>query len=370
VADTTNQPAAGPRRIPALDAARALGVIAMVCGHTLDAVLAPAIRGDPAVVLYWKARGLTAPLFMLVSGWAVSVAISRSGARGADVLRGRLPRVALLILIGFELRWPGWNFAGLWDGEREVWRHLLAFDALHAIAVALLGAAVVFGALSGRGARVVAFALLAAAAVLAGLVMPSPSATTLPDIALEQAFGGTSPFPIVPWVAYFFAGAIVGLVVGDAKGKRAAAMAGAGAVLCALVFLDVGDMPPWHPVLIGFRIGAILLLLALLSLVPAGAARRLAPLGRASLAVYAIHVPIVYGWSTHPGLATRVGPSLSFLAALGVAAGVLVASFLLALAWTAVRRGAAWAWERRGLAVGALVAAVSRPADAKDEDAV
>jgi acyltransferase len=367
VADPNDTPVARSR-IPALDAARALGVVAMVCGHTLDALLAPAVRAEPAMVLYWKARGLTAPLFLLVSGWAVSVAIGRSGAQGAAVVRARVGRVVLLLLLGFALRWPGWDFAGLWDGDREVWRHFLAFDALHAIAVALLAAAAVFATVRGRGARAAAFGALTALAIGGGLVVPRPSAVALPALALEQAFGGTSPFPVVPWVAYFFAGACVGLLVGDARGRRAAVMAGVGTGLAALVFLDVGDMPPWHPVLIGFRVGAILLVLALLSLVPERAAKRLAPLGRASLAVYAIHVPIVYGWSTQRGLASRVGPSLSFGSALAAAAGVLVASWLLARAWAAARAAVGWAWERRGAAVDTLLAALSRSAGEKDQD--
>lgn len=367
MADPIQQTTAGRRRIPALDAARALGVVAMVFGHTLDAVLSPAVRADPGIVLYWKARGLTAPLFMLVSGWAVSVAISRSGARGAAVVRARLRRVGLLLLIGLGLRWPGWDLPGLLAGDREVWRHFLAFDALHVIAIALLLSAIVFAALERRGARALALGVLAAAAIAGGLVAPPPSATTIAGLALEQAFRGNSPFPIVPWVAYFFAGAMVGLLVGDARGRRAAAMAVVGAGLAALVFLDVGEMPPWHPVLIAFRVGVILLLLALLSFVPADAAKRVAPLGRASLSVYAIHVPIVYGWSTYPGLIARVGPTLSFLSALGLAACVLAASFVLARAWAAARRGAAWAWERGGVAAGALLLA-PRPANAKDED--
>ena len=46
------------------------------------------------------------------------------------------------------------------------------------------------------------------------------------------------------------------------------------------------------------------------SSVPAAAAARAAPLGRSSLGVYAIHLPIVYGWSTIAGLSWRVGQTL------------------------------------------------------------
>jgi hypothetical protein len=51
-------------------------------------------------------------------------------------------------------------------------------------------------------------------------------------------------------------------------------------------------------------------------------------------------VPLVYGWSTHPGLVARVGPGLDAGAALALAAAVLAGSLVLA-------RAAAIAWRYR-----------------------
>jgi acyltransferase len=350
-------PAAAPARarIPALDAARALAVVAMVAGHTLDALLALAVRGEPLAVAYWKARGLTAPIFLMASGWAVTVAIRRGGAAGLAIPRGRLPRVLLLLAIAYALRWPGWGADRLASGDRAVWAHLLAFDALHTIAIALLAAALVLALPLGERARAWAFALLAVLAVALGmggraplpvdpLALPAP----LLRMALAQAAGGTSPFPLFPWAGHFFVGALVGLLAGG----RARALAAVGAVLVAATcWTGVGTMPPGHPVLFAFRTGAVLLLFAALSAVPARAAAALAPLGRASLGVYAIHLPVVYGWSTYDGLATRVGPTLRPLAALGVAAAVLAGSFALHHALKAALRASS---------PGALALAVRR----------
>lgn len=348
-------PANGPARpraprIAALDAARALGVLAMVVGHTLDALLAPEVRAAPAVETYWKARGLTAPLFLMVSGWAVTVAISRGRATGLAVPRGRLPRVLLLLVIGYALRWPGWGLDALLAGDRTVWSHLLAFDALHTIAISLLTAACLLALPWSRRERAIAFLLLAVLAMAAGVHAPLPGAVPPPGtvpapgplLALWQAAGGTSPFPLFPWSAYFFSGAVLALLVGDGGGRRAAAVAAVGAAfVLATAWSGVGALPPGDPRLVVFRIGVILVLLAALFLVPAKAAGRLAPLGRASLGVYAIHVPIVYGWSTFPGLGLRIGPALSFHAAFGIALVVLATSFVLHRAIGAVRRGAA-----------------------------
>ena len=144
-------PQLGAERIAPLDAARALGVLAMVFGHTCDALLSAAVRAGPLAREYWKVRGLTAPLFLMVSGWAVAVAVERSRARGLPVVRQRLPRVLLLFAIGYALRYPGWDLPGFFSGRPAVWEHVLAFDALHAIAVGLFLASLVFALPSGAG---------------------------------------------------------------------------------------------------------------------------------------------------------------------------------------------------------------------------
>jgi uncharacterized membrane protein len=337
----------------------------MVFGHTLDALLAWDQRSSPAVIAYWKARGFTAPLFLMVSGWAVAVAISRGRARGLDVVRGRIGRVLLLLAIGYGLRWPGWGLDRLAAGDREVWAHLLAFDALHTIALALLAASVVFALPWSSREKAGVLFVLAALGVSLGMSPPAPVPVAVRDLpepgpllALVQAAGGNSPFPLFPWSAYFFAGGAVGLLV-EPDRRGALGMAAAGAVLALSTFwTGVGDMPMGHPVLFLWRSGAVLVLLAALALVPARFAARLAPLGRASLAVYAIHVPIVYGWSSHIGLVNRIGPRLSLPSALAVALLVLVASFALqragAAAWRALSGVLRRAGERRREALGAI----------------
>jgi uncharacterized membrane protein len=351
-------PARAPRggRIPALDAARALGVVAMVAGHTLDAVLSPAARAAPWAVEYWKARGLTAPLFLLVSGWAVSVAVQRAPARGLAIPRGRLGRAALLLAIGCALRWPGWGLDALRQGDRAVWAHLLGFDALHVIAVSLLAAAGILALPLRPRAHALAFVALVVLAVSLGMAAPAPLLPSvdelpawLPALAVAQAIGGTSAFPLFPWSGYFFAGAVLGVATRGRGGARPALSAGlAGLALAAgataLAGPGVASLLAGDPLLFAFRTGVVLVVVAGLAAVPAAAAARVAPLGRASLAVYALHLPIVYGWSTQAGLAARIGPSLGAGAALGLALAVLAGCLLLAqavaLAWRTYRPSA------------------------------
>jgi len=329
----------------------------MVMGHTLDAVLSPAARQTRLMVQYWHVRGFTAPLFLLVSGWAVTLAIARSGARGWAVPRGRLRRVALLLGIGYALRWPGWALGGLRAGDRDVWAHFLAFDALHCIAVALLVTSLVLALPGPKAVKGGLLGALAAAAVLLGGGALVPGAApasaaglprSLPAMALAQALGGTSSFPLLPWAAYFFAGTVVGLVAPPGRrGVVITAIAGMTLLVVTTQWAGLANRPPGDPVLVAFRAGVVLWLLAALSLVPGAAASRAAPLGRRSLGVYALHLPVVYGWSTHPGLSYRIGQALGPGAALGVALAVLGVSFVI----------------YRGLALGARAVAerVIRP---------
>jgi acyltransferase len=340
-------------RLAALDAARALGVLAMVMGHTLDAVLSPAARQTAAMVQYWHARGFTAPLFLLVSGWAVTLAISRSGAKGWAVPRGRLRRVVLLLVIGYALRWPGWAQERLVAGDREIWAHFLAFDVLHCIAVVLLVTSLVL-ALPWRAsvqaailaALGVAAAVIGAGAGTPGQVQgPAHLPASLVRLALLQVVGGTSPFPVVPWAAYFFAGTVVGMLApADRRGALAMGWVGLALIVLALPLGRLGERPAGDPILIAFRIGVVLAVLAALEAVPAALARRAAPLGKSSLGVYAIHLPIVYGWSHIAGLSWRVGPTLGTAAAIGVAALVLLVSFAAYRALAAATRLAAARW--------------------------
>ncbi len=336
-----------PPRIHGLDTARALAVVAMIFGHSADALLALTVRATPGVQTYWIFRGLTAPLFMLVSGWAVVTVISHSRATGMPVLRARLPRVLLLLGLGMALRWPGWGLERLFGFDASVWAHFLGFDALQCIGASLLLCAAALAWVDRPGARTALVAVLAGLLPLLGVLAHGQGfMASLPQpFRAMLVHSPTSPFPLIPWGGYFFAGALMGLLLPrvHAHWLRVAVLFGAGLGLVVALHASWSPgLPPHSPVQIFHRLGQVLILCALLTAVPAAIARRLQPVGRSTLVLYVFHIPILYGWSTFPGLGKQWGRVLDLWEVALVACALLVAGMLLAYG---LRRGRAFARE-------------------------
>ena len=316
-----------PRNL-GLDRARAVAVIAMVMGHTLDAVLSDEVRQTTGVMVYWSFRAVTAPLFLFVAGWAFATTVRRTGLGGTALLRRYLPRVGLLFFWGYLLRWPGWALAAFFEGRRDIWRHFLAFDALHGVAGALGMGALVLAVVRGARARLWA---LGGLGLLIPLVTPGVRASVERGgwpLVLEQALAGaTSSFPLFPWSAYFLVGAGVGLVLaGVTRLPHAMVLAGVGTALLAGVSLWGGDPRDYDATLVLWRLGLVASVAGAAMALPPVLDGVLGPVGRASLWVYVAHLPLAYGWSTFPGLASRVGRTQGVLPALGLALGVLAVS--------------------------------------------
>jgi acyltransferase len=306
--------------------------MAMVLGHTLDALLAPVTRGHPWVQRYWEFRGITAPLFLLVSGWAVVAALDARRPDAANASYGRrVQRALLLLFLGYLLHWPGWDTVLTQGWGDTLLTHVFAFDALQCIGLSLLVGATLLAVFSGTAGRAAAFTVLAVGVPLASTAAWQTS-SSLPTV-LQQAVGGEGThFPLFPWAGYFFAGALASccLRLLRAGWPQGLALTVLGLGLLGLAHRFTADWSPTSAWLVAVRVGEGLLVLAAMNLAPRWLPAALAPLGRVSLWVYVIHLPVVYGWAGTPGLAQRLGPTLGLGLALLAGAGLLAASFLLA----------------------------------------
>ena len=315
---------AAPGRSAALDAVRGLAVVAMVLGHTLDALLASRYKQSALFQVYSPYRGMTAPLFLFVSGWAVMTrALRRSEGKGwsrGQRVRVHLTRAAVLLFWALALRWPAWNPEGLWRGDRELWTHWLGPDALTCIACCLVLSAGVLVLAEGARARGLLWALIAVGvAEAAGVAVQHPLPLPWRGFLIASA---ESPFPLLPWMGHFAVGAGVAVLLTQTRtrGQGALAVLWLGLFLLAsTALLGLDGLPLWSARLFAYRAGFVASVAGCVLALPERWLRWTQPVGRASLVTYVLHLPLLYGWGSHAGLKGVWGESLPPLQALMLA---------------------------------------------------
>lgn len=332
---TAPSPKPGGGRIAGLDAARAIAVIAMVFGHTMDATLSDEARKVPWVETYWHLRSFTAPLFLFVSGWVLLTVLSRTKLQGAAIFRKFLPRVTLIFALGYLVRFPIWNLRGLFRLDSELWSYFSTFDALQCIAFSLLTALAICALLPAKAARIGTFVALAVVSVAASpFVWSALGASGKPYSIAAQTFGGgDSRFAVFPWTGYFFIGAALSMFLMPLTNRwvRSGLMLGLAALLFTVLPGERANMNDTDALRFLWRLGPVLTLVSVMLVMPTRVASVLAPVGKVSLWAYVIHLPIAYGWGYWGGLSTRVGHTLSDTQACLVALGVVAVSVTLAL---------------------------------------
>jgi len=316
-------------RDPWLDAVRGVSVLAMVLGHTLDLTLVSGVREHPLVVLYWSLRGLTAPLFLVIAGWAL---VSSFGPGDPGVVGRRLRRAALVLALGYGLHWPGLSAALAMANEGTLWPHLLAFDALPCIGWCLVAGVLLLWLFPRGEGRIGALGTLAIwipfAAALASSVVTGAGWLWRGLLGHPEAH-----FPLLPWSGFFFLGAALCLLVARLGARRHRAMAlllAGGLLLLLLERTDLESWTPGSPWPVFYRMGQVMLVLGILCLARVERLPGLLALGRNSLGIYVAHLVLLYGWAGGQGLGARWERDLPPAGAVGLALLVLGASFGLA----------------------------------------
>lgn len=308
----SGQAAAGasPERKGYLDWLRGVGVLIMIEGHVIDAWTAPADRTRTAYHWISFVGGLAGtPIFLFLAGVALAL------AAGTRMRRGRSPREVAALA-----RRRGWQIFGLaflfrlqsWLISAGPARTLLKVDILNVMGVAMILAAVLWGAGRGRWSRGIP---LAAAAVAAAMVTPIVRAAEWvavlpgPIEAYLRPAPNVTTFTLLPWAGFVFAGAAAGLWLDSARDTReerriAAGLGLAGAALVLGGYL-ASLLPPIYavtnfwtssPTFFFMRLGAVMVLIPLAYAWNGMSGRSwLCEYGRSSLFVYWIHVEMAYG---------------------------------------------------------------------------
>jgi uncharacterized membrane protein len=344
-------PGVHARRVIFIDLARALAVVLMVSGHTSSALLASRYRGGDWVHAWEFQRGLTSALFLLLSGFAFSIATTRhwsSHIRPSWALIKRLRRFGLFILLGYALHFPVSRFSMLATATESQWRTFLSVDVLQLIGVTFVGVQLlVLVAQSRRAFMVLALVLAAIVIGVAPFMWRTDWTGTLPlALAAYLSPATGSQFPLFPWAGFVLIGAGAGQIYARWGAAHLGAFANWGllapGLVLALIASNMYSSPPasgvddfaWVPGQILLRTGVCLAILG----VVAHASARIDQLphvfgavAQESLVVYFIHLCIVYGSIWNPGLYQFYGEALAPGAT--VLAVVAVVLPMIALAW-------------------------------------
>jgi len=323
-----------------LDWLRGVAVLIMIEAHTLDAWTRPADHGRQGYGWATILGGFGAPIFLLLAGIALALAAGsrlRKDHTPADVAARARRRGWQIVGLAFLFRLQSWIISG---GEPE--RTLLKVDILNIMGIAMLAAAVLWGAGRGRWSRAL---LLAGAAVAAAMLTPLIRATPLLDVLPDpvewylRPSPGRTTFTLFPWAGFLLAGGALGTWLDSVRIDRderrmmlvlaalgpALAIGGYAASFLPAVY-EQTDFWTSSPTFFFLRLGVVISLVPMAYawnvLVPGRSPLR--EFGVASLFVYWIHVEMVYGV-----VSTPLHRQLPFPAA--VVAFVVFSLFLFAL---------------------------------------
>ncbi|MFA3782730.1 heparan-alpha-glucosaminide N-acetyltransferase domain-containing protein [Melioribacteraceae bacterium 4301-Me] len=324
------------KRIIFLDLMRALAVLMMVEGHTVDTFLADQFRDYSSVGynIWLTIRGFTAPIFMFTSGVVFTYLLKLQDLpfkENPRVYKG-LKRFVTLVLIGYVLRFPTYKIFDYNEVTKEQWLSFFAVDALHLIGFGLLfiiGLLFIADKLKAKDS----YLLLSGACFffVAYLFVENINWIDFFPAPLAAYFYSKSGslFPLFPWSGYVITGAILGQYLAknpDAFTTKSFSMklsiVGIALLLTSFIFhyiedLFYGNKQFWTDqfALIFYRLGVVLLLNSAMSFLAAkikNIPELVKQIGRNTLLIYAVHVVILYGSAWFPGFYKYFARTLSF----------------------------------------------------------
>ena len=322
-------------RIIFIDLMRAIAVLQMVQGHTIDSLLADQYRNPENIIygIWYFLRGMTAPIFMFTAGTVFTylfILVKEPFNKNPRVNKG-VKRGLLLIFLGYLLRYPTWKVFDFSEVSDYSWKMFAAVDVLHLIGFSLLALLFLFYLTEKFSLK--KYYVLAFSSVLIFAVSPFFFKINWTDF-LPPAFAGYfytgsgSLFPFFPWAGYVIVGGILGdylarnpLVFKTAKFSRNLALIGMVLIIISMIgdyIINlngvVEEVNSATPTLILFRMGFVLLLNALVSFISLKAEsipKLLILLGRNTLIIYVVHLVILYGSAWNSGLYEFIGKSFT-----------------------------------------------------------
>ncbi len=355
-----------------IDLARGFAVLCMIEHHLFDAFMPDSFHGTPLDHFFRFMGGVAAPAFLFLAGTAMVMMMEGGLARGLSARASALlaaRRGGWIFLGAYLFRFQEWALA---MGASPAWT-MLRIDVLNCIGLALILTALIWGigaSLSNSlRLRALLFAVACAGIVLAAPLVWDSEFPGLPQLLFDYLRGSPprALFPIFPWIAYAFAGALLGLHLAQTRSQPDSASAErnvlalwtAAGTLLWFVILRVDNLPfhlyahlDWwrtSPAYFLLRCISMLWLLGAAWLVEQAIAPLrarlhwvrpgpLVALGQHSLIIYWVHIEIVYGWLTWP-YRGKVSLAHAVLALSVLYAAMIALAYLVGPALDAAKSG-------------------------------
>jgi uncharacterized membrane protein len=351
-------------RVEFIDLLRGWAVIVMIETHIMNATIQPELKHSALFDWITFINGLVAPSFTFASGlaWAITTRRKLSDylSFGAPLFK-QFRRLLFVVFIGYLLHTPKFNFNQiLHETTERSWQIFFQADVLQCIGVSLLIMQLLL--LSLKTERRLYGVLLTLAVIVPFVTpivwgidwrnyMPLPISGYMNGMHFKNFPG----FPLFPWAAFLFGGAVFGYAYLEAKetGKKVGANNEVGMMRrlhwlapAMMVFSALSEplasrtYPSYDyglssPSFFFLRLGIVLLLAVEMFFYEKW--KTVSPksivtlVGRESLIVYSIHLLIIYGNFASFNFQKTVNQKFGYAEAL--IATVVLLGLMVALAW-------------------------------------
>jgi uncharacterized membrane protein len=271
-------------RLEWLDFYRGLAVLVMIETHVCNTFLFTAHWPVEWRVNLNYVNGLVAPAFLFIAGYAHGLGLRRKRAVRAHI-GPRLVRLVGIAAIGYAMHFPVMEvLGGRWADALRVGSRL---DVLACLALGI-AALVLIERACDRWVKVGVAVALAAVLIAAPLAVEWTAGPVALVAMLNQSTG--SLFPLLPWVAFTFAGFLVSEQtpsVGRFLGRALAAAV-------AVILMGRANLTPVSAVFFFERLAWILALVPVCAWLSSRCAPSLVLFaGRESLSMYIVHLALI-----------------------------------------------------------------------------
>ncbi|HCV44023.1 MAG TPA: hypothetical protein DGH68_11110 [Bacteroidetes bacterium] len=355
------------KRLDYIDLLRGWAVIVMIETHVFNATLTREITEGGLYGYITFINGLVAPSFLFASGLAYAVTTRRKLndylSFGQPLLK-QVGRLLLILAIGYLLHLPKFNYVQIMSvTEERPWRIFFQADVLQCIAVSLLFMQALLLLL--RSERRLCLTLIAVTAGVVFLtpivwgidfwpILPAPLAGYLNGIYFKNFPG----FPLFPWSAFLFAGAIVGYFYQESRTSTEQEFAmmkwllwwSLGLILASFVIHPVAalvyptyDYWRFSPSFYLLRLGIVIALcVGMFFYEKRQVVSQRSPvtlIGRESLIVYATHLLLIFGNFSSFNFSKHVNHTFGYGEAIITTILLMGLMYALALFWSRIKRG-------------------------------